>query len=463
VLHLLITVSLVGQLGWRAGTPSPVLDGDPDLVAMYWQVWENYRGGVLEEAEGGLPTPIYAPGKRLSAAESVTGCFFTRWAWRASGAPQGMDAYLQLMDRVGALPQFWMLSDGSPVGEQQRPLFASWAAWNLYRSSGDGALLQRIFSSLARVHSRQSSRYLDEEGRRRLNAETTLFPQIAALSIEGNAEIPAVLLIEATYMAKCAQALGNTQAAAAYRREAIKQANLLAKTWSDIDGLFYVRGDDGNAIEPATIIPLLSVCAKHAELPPSSIIVGTLSRSDAFRTPLPYPIVARSDANFSGESGAKPMFQYLMLRALIEAGERDAAGYACDSMLRGILRSWRREQQFYDEYGPVTLAPSPNAKPSFFDAGYLVIAGLIEAVMGFDVDAPSQTVDWHLRRTDRHGIERSRFGSNTITLICRERESATSLPTIEVSAEKPFTLHLTVSGRKLTKKFPAGETIYAPR
>lgn len=463
MLHLLISVSLIGQLGWRAGTPSPVLDRDPDFVAMYWQVWESYRGFVLEDGTGGVPTPIYAPGNRLSASESVTGCLFTRWGWRASGASPGMDAYLQLMDRSGALPQFWMLSDGSPVGDQQRPLFASWAAWNLYRCSGDVALLQRLFSSLARIHSRQSSRYSDEEGRRRLNADTALFPQIAALSIEGNAEIAAVLLIEATYLAKCAAALGNTQAAAAYRREATEHANQLAMTWNEADGFFCARGEQGDALEPRTIIPLLSISARRQELPSPPRIVSVLSRSDAFRTPLPYPIVARSDASFSGESGAKPKFQYLMLRALIEAGERDAAGYACDLMLRGILRSWKREQQFYDEYGPLTLAPSPNAKPSFFDAGYLVIAGLIEAVMGFDVDAPSQSVDWHLRRKDRHGIERLRLGSNTITLICRERGSATALPTIEVSAQGPFTLHLTVSGKKFTKKFPAGETIYAPR
>lgn len=463
MLSVLLSVAVAGQLGWRAGTPSPVLDGDADFVAMYWHAWEAYRDGVIEQDVGGLPTPIYAPGRRLSAVESLTGCFFTRWGWRASGASQGLDAYLQLMDRLGALPQFWMLGDSSPVGEQQRPLFASWAAWSLYRCSGDTTALQRAFPQLARIHSRQAARYLDEEGRRRLHSETALFPQIATLSIENNAEISAVLLIESSYLAKCANVLGNSHAAAVYRREAREHALRLAETWREDDGFFCARAENGDALEPATIIPFLSVAANRPELPAAARIVTSISRADAFRTPFAYPTVARSQAGFSADSGARPMFQYLMIRALIEAGERDAAAYACDSILRGLTRSWRREKQFYDEYGAVTLQPAPGARPSPFQGGFLAIAGLIEAVMGFEVDASTQTVDWHLRRRDRHGIERLRLGSNTITLVSRERDSVTSLPTIEVFAEKPFTLFLTVSGRKYTRRFSAGETVYSPR
>src|SRR5687768_14668579 len=72
------------QLGWRAGTPSPVLDANPRWVALYWKAWENLYAATVDEKEPG-PWPA-----RAVAQEGVIGfdstlavSLFANWGWRA--------------------------------------------------------------------------------------------------------------------------------------------------------------------------------------------------------------------------------------------------------------------------------------------------------------------------------------------------------------------------------------------
>ena len=41
------------QLGWRAGTPEPVLETNPRWVQLYWKAWENTQKHVVEEESPG--------------------------------------------------------------------------------------------------------------------------------------------------------------------------------------------------------------------------------------------------------------------------------------------------------------------------------------------------------------------------------------------------------------------------
>jgi hypothetical protein len=463
VIHLIAAALAATQLGWRAGTPEPILETEPDLVAMYWHVWEAYREGVIEEASGGLPTPIYAPGGRLGASELVTGSLFTRWAWRATGAFESLDAYLLLADRAGNLPQFWLLRDRSPVGVQERPLFGSFAAWQIYRISGDKAMLGRTFSQLARVHSRQSARYIAEDGVRGVGQSASLVPEGGDWSARDCAEASAILLIESHYLALCAKALGLSDAESAYRRAASDEAKRLSKLWDESEGVFRALNKESEAAEVATIVPMLSVLTKRPELPDPRRVVASLNDGEKFRSRLPYSAIAQFENTFRRDAGVRPLLQYLALLAIIEHGDFTTAAYASETMLNALARTWRRERKFYTEYGATTLLPSPGAGASSFDAGYLVVAGLIEATLGFDVDATSDTVLWRMTRRDRHGIERLRFGNNNVSLISAARESSDARPVIEVRAERPFTLRVTIGPRTFSKRFSAGESKWEVR
>ncbi len=324
-------------------------------------------------------------------------------------------------------------------------------------------MVERVFSPLARIHAVQAARYTNEEGLRSVTPETSLVPESGPAELSDSSEVAAILLLESHYLALCAQAIGLGSAANVYQRAAADEAKRLAAMWLDKEGAFRAKNDDGEPGESATLIPMLSIAAKRSPMPTSKRILESLADSTSFRTPLLYPSLPRTDSAFRGDSGVRPLLQYLIVRALIEAGERGAAAIACESMLRGIARSWRREQQLYTEYGPLTMMPSPQARPSGFDAGYVAVAGLIEAVLGFDVDAPNKTIDWFMTRRDRHGISRLRMGSNTITLIARERKSSTENPVIEVKAESPFTLRVTSTGRTFTRRFSAGESTWEIR
>ena len=74
--------------------------------------------------------------------------------------------------------------------------------------------------------------------------------------------------------------------------------------------------------------------------------------------------------------------------------------------------------------------------------------------MGIRSEGVNHTLHWHLRRTDRHGVEKLNVGGVTVNLICEERASATDAATVTLSADGPFTVfvHGPQETRKITLK-----------
>ena len=85
MLAALTAVAILSpQLGWRAGTPTPILVGNPKWVELYWKAWENLYAATVEEHEPGpWPPRVFAAGGKIDFDKTLAITLYARWGWRA--------------------------------------------------------------------------------------------------------------------------------------------------------------------------------------------------------------------------------------------------------------------------------------------------------------------------------------------------------------------------------------------
>lgn len=476
------------QLGWRAGTPEPILEDDPGFVALYWKTWEAYHAVVREDVRLALFPPRYAaPNDEIAFDDAVAIAISSKWGWRAAPSNETLKYALQLVEPTGKAPRAVSVATGTPEGVAVGPPLAPLVVYDSYLISGDRALLETCFSPVVRRQAFLESVYghieskpetdpetgaivLDpktrrpviktREGPRFVPPEFSVLPVSPAASILVSAEALALSIQANAYLARSAEALGLLESASLYRRLVAADASKLAGLWHEEFGLYVGRDESGAPAEQPSLVTAWALLGGALNTATTDRLSAALSSSELFGRRMAWPLLPYRHSQYRGDSGVRPLYVYLVARGLLDSGKRDQAAYAIEGFLRVIERSGGKSGKTFDDYGPDTLRPAPNAHESALAAGPITIAGLIEAVIGISVDAPSKKVFWSPWRRDRHGLKNLRFGSATVSLICEGRASRFSAPTIEVETDEAFTLVVRHGGRDWSRRFPPGKHVW---
>lgn len=470
-LSLILALS-TSQLGWEAGTPRPVLDENPEFVALYWKAWETYHATVRENTRVALfPTRYSAIGDRIRFDEAVNHCLYAKWGLKAAPVENMLRFLGSRVDARGAASAEVSISDGVGTGEATGFPTLALAVWDLFQLSGDDRIARDLFAPVARrgVYMKAAYSLIERPDpskpaftRMRVPVEFSEAPHAERpAGIIESAEAHTALLMNAEFSRRLAGVAQIRHGEAGYevlvRKHATKLESLLdpATTWP--------RGkdSDNNALEPLTLIPFWSAIGGRMN-DFAKRISKTLSEPSQFGRWLQYPTVAASEIGFAPDSGVKPFHQYLSLRALLDSGQRFAAGFSAENMLKTYARAAGAESTLYSEYGPDSRMPAPFAAAHSPDAGAVAIAGLIEALIGISVDAKSSTVSWNIWRRDRHGLQNLRFGDCHVGVVASARDSRTSIPEISVQCEREFTLRVTIANNSWTKRFSRGSHTWIP-
>lgn len=464
------------QLGWRAGTPEPVLAANPRWVQLYWKAWENTQKHVLEEeSPGPFPSRFIAGDGRVAFDESVALSLYERWAWRAAPCADTLSYVLSQVDTTGAVAEYFPLSGGRSISEAKGLPLAGLAAQSLFQISGDKSFLQGAFSSLMRRHAYVEDKYSEAPLARPPNeAKKQTKPRSRKRNVpigfsilpgpptdlQASAEAIALCLQDSSYLRKAASALGFKDATKAFDGEVTRDVTEMLKAWNEELRAFSGLDKNGKPAERRSLIPIWSLIGGSLPETLTSDVARALNDPRQFFRRTLYPLLPFSDAAYDPSSGVRPLYEYLTLRALMDSGQWQTAGRAAESMLKAYESSAGEELKLYNDYGPETRKPAPNVQPDSLEAGLIVIAGLIESVIGIEADAPKNEVRWHIRRLDRHGLLKLRMADNTVSVVCIARHSGAESPVVEVDCEKPFTLAVFHQGQEYRKRFVQGHSVW---
>jgi hypothetical protein len=117
----------------------------------------------------------------------------------------------------------------------------------------------------------------------------------------------------------------------------------------------------------------------------------------------------------------------MVIRGLENVGRRELAEEIALEHLRAVTRVYKQTGTVWENYAPDAIAPGNEARKNFVGwSGIGPIMYLIEYGIGIRVDAPTNTLTWHLRSPKRVGIERLHFG-NVVFLMISKSTSLASL------------------------------------
>ena len=118
--------------------------------------------------------------------------------------------------------------------------------------------------------------------------------------------------------------------------------------------------------------------------------------------------------------------------------------------------TWR----IWENYAPDHYAPGQPSRRDFVGwSGCGPIQLLFENVIGLQPNGADNTLVWRLRRTDKHGVENLKLGSNTVSVVCAERENKNSPANITVECTMPFELKVIHPSGEQTFKLDKGKHV----
>lgn len=451
----------IGQLGWRAGTPTPVLPAEPRWVEMYWHAWENLHANVKEETSPSdwPPRAIVEEGA-IHFDRTLAIALYARWGWRANPVGETLSYALSRVAPDGSAPATISLSGerGSATGVP----IAALAARRVAEITGDETLMARITGPVLRRNAYIAGQFAytipaEEDGKQagvgyKTPPQFSAYPSPIESPGEDSAEALGMLLMDTASLARLFAAARQRDQAATAGRLANAYAKRLEALYRSEHKRFAASDEEGS-LERDGLAPLWGGIG--GRLPQRDALRGLLDPTRFYRRTL-FPTVARGDRAYADRSGTSVLHTYLALRAMIDGGMQDDAGRAAEAILRVVDSAAGSGLSLYEAYGPETRAPAPEAAPNGLLAGVITIAALIEAVLGFEANAIEKRVDWNLRRRDRHGIEGLRFGRNVVSLIA-EAEDAGGGRTLSIECTEAFTLRLIQRGKHQEKRFSAGK------
>jgi len=339
------------------------------------------------------------------------------------------------------------------------PLFA-WAEWGYYQLSDDVDRLREVLPGLIAHYRWLADHQRNENG---LYWSTTWgcgmdnVPRYAASWVDFSAQ----QALNALYLARIAEAVGEDEMAAEFRREHAALAGRINALMWDEEAGYYWDLDTADAPVPArTIAPFWTLLAEVAPPDRASRLAEHLSNPTEFWRPHVFPSISADHHLYSPQGNywrgsVWPLTNYAVIKGLSRCDHVALARQAAENHLTQMAAVYRDTGTLWENYSPEYPVPGNIAKRDFVGfSGLGPIALLIEEVLGIEVDAPNDTIRWRLYPTPEQGLSNLRFGDNVVSLLAREADGGETA--IEVTAQREFTLSVQRAGAETTFSVPPG-------
>lgn len=457
--------------------PEPVVDADPGFVEMYWKCWELAFRHMFKPAPGSPLVSNYldeAFYPNIFQWDSLFMVMFARYGHHVFPAISTLDNFYARQHRNGFIAReirekdgtdFYYFLDYMGTDNLVNPPLFGWAELESYRLTGDKSRYEAVIPVLE-SYAAWLDRYRVRAGTSHgLYWQTSLgsgmdnSPRAGSGWVDMSSQV-AMLHRDLAVMLREA---GQAARAAEHERKAQEIAARINRfMWSEKDGLYYDVEDDGRQLASKTVASFWPLLAGVASRPQAERLVRNLRDPATFWRTIPFPSLAADQKLYEPLGGywrgsVWAPTNYMIVKGLERAGYDDFAGEASEAYLRGMYAVFQKTGTVWENYAPDSLSEGGSAKKDFVGwSGCGPIALLIEDVIGLRPDAAAGTVTWHLRRLDRHGVRRLRFGSTTATFLAEARSSPAEKARITVESDGELTLVVSRGGVRSTMRIRAG-------
>jgi hypothetical protein len=467
----------------RRRLPEPILEANPEWVELYWAAWRFMHEKITPGDVTKGFVPLYIDEGFNENIFQWDSCFMAAYAVYGRSvfpAMAALDNFYNLQRASdGYICRCYNEQTGLATGENDinPPLFA-WLEWRYWKQTGDRSRLARVLPVLDKYFQWVKANARSEHGRglyfvTDLGSGMDNSPREAFVKHGGWVDLSAQQALAALSLSRLANVAGDRTMAERYEGEYHDLKSLINTTlWDETDGNYFDRDENGVLHRRRTIASFWPLLAEIADSTRAGRMIEEHLKNPAeFYRPHLFPTLAANDTDYDGRGhywrgGVWAPTTYAVTQGI---GLHDPK-FAREAAINHIAnmsevfqnfqpgsyihplppltepntpRNGDGRRQIWEAYSPEYPAPGTR-----WDARLLVrqkfcgwsglgpVAMLIENVLGFDVDAPANTVTWTVTRRDRHGIRRLLVGENAVTLIARGRLREGDPLVISARAEK---------------------------
>ena len=446
---------------WDAGKarlPRPVLEAEPGWVEMYWKCWE-LAFDHLRRPEPGTPfVSNYvdeAFNDNIFQWDTIFMVMFWRYAHHIFPAVQSFNNFYCLQHSDGFICRE-IRETGARAGEDYHlenspqavnpPLF-SWAETEYYRVSGDKRRFEKVLPVLEKYAEWLEANRMKTSARHGLYWQTGLGSGMDNTPQTGSAwvEMSAQMVVQYNDLAFMADEIGLPGKAKIYRARARDISDKMNRLMWDESSGFYWNLDDENVHQKCKAIGFAwTLLAGIPSAEQAERLAGHLMDPGLFYRNIPFASLSADSPGYDphggywlGSSWAPTTYQ--AIKGLQRYGYEQYAAAASEKYLAGMYAVFEKTGTVWENYAPDFPEPGNNSRRDFVGwSGCGPIALLLENVIGLRPDAVHNRIVWHLRRTDRHGVEGLVIGNATLTLLCEKRQSAAEPAVLTLKTDKPF-------------------------
>lgn len=430
-----------------------MIDRSPALVALYWTAWETAWRHVVDQ-EGVPQSPYMDEGFDPDVI----------WIWDTSFMAHFCKYAPDLFPGIESLQNFYgPLHDGAAsalkIQHPDNPPLLAWAEEEYVRHTGD---LEHVARVLDAGYLQQHSAWFDTvapgtvlptsvvptaverrpEGYRwgAIQSGMDNTPRAGVPNRHGNSgggilwfDAMAQQALSARSIARLARLVGRPELADTFEARHAELSASLQHHWDSDDAVFYDRLDTApfpfrRTRTPAAYWPLLAGACSPAQ---ARSLADLLTDPRCFGGPVPWPSVARDDPAFRADGqywrgSVWVPLAYMSARALADHGHGELARTASTALLTHMADTYAdfSPSTIWEAYAADAAAPATDkdgrslVRQEFCGWSALgPISMLIEHVLGFRVDATTQTVHWNPDGDGRQGIRRLRCGQTLVDAV----------------------------------------------
>ena len=462
--------------------PRPVLS-DTGLVNLYYaawaMAWQKISSGTPENGfvnsylDEGFNELIYQWDSCFMSAFSV-------YSPRAFPGMGSLDNFYSKQRDDGYIQRVYWESDGREAAEPTAdeplinpPLFAC-MEWRYYQITGDSTRLTRVLPHLTHYYewidancaspSVDGLYYNTPLGS---GMDNTPRPDCEQ---GGWVDMSCQQALAARCIANMLEFEGDRAQANKFRERANVIATVVNKKCWDPERKFYFdvnkSGGRSSVMHVGGFWPLVAEIADQQQI---DACVNWLQDTSTFNRPHRVPTLAANQNEYDSTGhywlgSVWAPTNFMVVKGLEAVEENDLADEVALNHVSNMLEVYEHftpdeshiayEERYGDGYktiwecySPERMLPATRWDGIFYSrqdfvgwSGLGPSALLIENVLGLTIDGANNTIDWHIARTDVHGIEHLRFRDQDVSLICTPKVEGLS---IQVQCENPFILRIT--------------------
>lgn len=451
----------------RAALPAPILQNDPQYVGLYWKAWALAFDHFKRPPAGSPFASDYideAFSPSVFQWDTIFMLMFARYGHAVFPAVRSLDNFYSRQYENGYICREIQEADGADfvfVGREHTvnpPLFA-WAEVESYRVTGDSSRFAAVFPPLVK-YAEWIERHRRTPGTvHGLYWNTGLGSGMDNLPLTGSAwvDMSSQMMLFYGNLSFIAGVIGRESDAQRFRAMADTiGARMNRYLWNEEDGFYYNADDQGRQQRLRSVAGFWPMLAGAADERKARRLLEHLLDPDEFWRAMPFPSLAADEPQYAPDGrywlgGVWAPTNVMIVKGLerygrtggnpTDLGFNEVAAEAAERYLDGLAAVFRKTGTLWENYSPdLMMRGSPSQKDFVGWTGCGPVQLLIENVIGLRPDGARRALTWHLRRIDRHGIERLRFGDVTATLIGQARTSVAAPADLHVVSDRPFTL-----------------------